>query len=129
MKALVYEEYAPDDNYERILKLKEIPDPKPKSNEVVFKVKAVGLNYNDIWGMRGKPIQIPMPHISGTDAAGEVIAVGEDVINIKVGDRVVHMEIFHAEFVMHVLTEENMIVETVKFGAFRQDRYGEDIAK
>jgi NADPH:quinone reductase-like Zn-dependent oxidoreductase len=89
MKALVYEEYAPDDNYERILKLKEISDPKPKSNEVVFKVKAAGLNYNDIWGMRGKPIQIPMPHISGTDAAGDVIAVGEDVTTIKVGDRIV----------------------------------------
>jgi NADPH:quinone reductase-like Zn-dependent oxidoreductase len=89
MKALVYEEYAPDDNYERILKLKEISDPRPKSNEVVFKVKATGLNYDDIWGMRGKPIQIPMPHISGTDAAGEVIAVGEDVTTIKVGDRIV----------------------------------------
>ncbi|HWY34953.1 MAG TPA: alcohol dehydrogenase catalytic domain-containing protein, partial [Nitrosopumilaceae archaeon] len=89
MKALVYEEYAPDDNYERILKLKEISDPIPKSNEVVFKVKAAGLNYDDIWGMRGKPIQIPMPHISGTDAAGEVIAVGEDVTTIKVGDRIV----------------------------------------
>jgi NADPH:quinone reductase-like Zn-dependent oxidoreductase len=89
MKALVYEEYAPDDNYEQILKLKEISDPKPKSNEVVFKVKAAGLNYNDIWGMRGKPIQIPMPHISGTDAAGDVIAVGEDVTTIKVGDRIV----------------------------------------
>lgn len=89
MKALVYEEYAPDDNYKRILKLKEIPDPKPKSKEVVFKVKVAGLNYDDIWGMRGKPIQIPMPHISGTDAAGEVIAVGDEVKNIKVGDRVV----------------------------------------
>ena len=89
MKALVYEEYAPDDNYERILKLKEISDPRPKSNEVVFKVKATGLNYDDIWGMRGKPIQIPMPHISGTDAAGEVIAIGEDVTTIKVGDRIV----------------------------------------
>ncbi len=89
MKALVYEEYAPDDNYKRILKLKEVPEPKPKPNEVVFKVKAAGLNYDDIWGMRGKPIQIPMPHISGTDAAGEVIAVGDEVRNIKVGDRVV----------------------------------------
>jgi NADPH:quinone reductase-like Zn-dependent oxidoreductase len=39
--------------------------------------------------MRGKPIQIPMPHISGTDAAGDVVAVGEDVSTIKVGDRVV----------------------------------------
>lgn len=89
MKALVYDEYAPDDNYKRILKLKEIPEPKPKPKEVVFKVKAAGLNYDDIWGMRGKPIQIPMPHISGTDAAGEVIDVGDEVRNIKIGDRVV----------------------------------------
>lgn len=89
MKGLVYEEYAPDDNYSKILKVKEVPDPKPKSNEVVFKVKAAALNYNDIWGMRGKPVPVPLPHISGSDAAGEVVAVGEDVTNIKVGDRVV----------------------------------------
>ncbi len=89
MKALVYEEYAPDDNFARILKIKELPDPTPKPNEVVFKVKFAGLNYDDIWAMRGRPIQIPMPHISGTDAAGEVIAVGNDVTTVKVGDRVV----------------------------------------
>ncbi|MBM3896377.1 MAG: zinc-binding dehydrogenase [Thaumarchaeota archaeon] len=89
MKALVYEEYARNDDFASILHIKDIEDPKPKPNEVVFQVKAAGLNYNDIWGMRGKPIQIPMPHISGTDAAGKVVAVGDDVTNIKVGDRVV----------------------------------------
>lgn len=89
MKAVVYEEYAPDDNYARILKVKEIADPKPRPNEVVFKVKAAALNYNDIWGMRGQPVAVPLPHVSGSDAAGEVIAVGEDVTTIKVGDRVV----------------------------------------
>lgn len=89
MKALVYEEYAPDDDYKKILKVKDVPEPKPKSHEVVFKVIVAGLNHDDIWGMRGKPIQIPMPHISGTDAAGQVVAVGEDVTTIKVGDRVV----------------------------------------
>lgn len=89
MKALVYEEYAPDDDFARILKIKEVPDPRPKPNEVVFKVNFAGLNYDDIWGMRGRPIQIPMPHISGTDAAGEVIAIGENVTSVKVGDRVV----------------------------------------
>lgn len=89
MKALVYEEYAPDDDYAKILKIKEIDYPKPKPNEVVFKVEYAGLNHDDIWGMRGKPLQIPLPHISGSDAAGRVVEVGEDVKEIKVGDRVV----------------------------------------
>lgn len=89
MKAVVYEEYAPDDNFKKILKVKDIAEPKPKPDEVVFKVKAAALNYNDIWGMRGQPVAVPLPHVSGSDAAGEVIAVGEEVTNIKVGDRVV----------------------------------------
>jgi len=89
MKALVYDEYTIDDNFSKILKIKDIPSPVPKSNEVVFKVKAAALNYDDIWGMRGKPLAVPLPHISGTDAAGEVTAIGSDVKNIKVGDRVV----------------------------------------
>lgn len=89
LKAVVYEQYAPDDNYAKILHVKEIPDPKPKPNEVVFRVRSAALNYNDIWGMRGRPIPIPLPHVSGSDAAGEVVAVGDDVITVKVGDRVV----------------------------------------
>jgi len=89
MKAVVYEKYAPNDDYKSILQVKEVPDPKPKPNEVVFKVKAAALNYNDIWGMRGQPVPVPLPHISGSDAAGDVIAVGEDVTGFKVGDKVV----------------------------------------
>ena len=89
MKALVYEKYAENDDFEAILQIKDIPRPSPKPDEVVFRVKAASLNYDDIWGMRGKPLAVPLPHISGTDAAGEVIAIGEDVKNIKIGDRVV----------------------------------------
>ena len=89
MKGLVYEDYATDDDYKKILKVKDVDDPKPKPDEVVFKVKVAALNYNDIWGMRGNPVPVPLPHISGSDAAGEVTAVGEGVKNIKVGDRVV----------------------------------------
>ncbi len=89
MKAVVYNEYAPDDNYAKILKVQDIDDPKPKADEVVFSNKASALNYNDIWGLRGVPIAIPLPHVSGSDVAGDVIAVGDDVKNIKVGDRVV----------------------------------------
>ena len=89
MKALVYEKYTEDDDFSKILEIKDIPEPLPRPNEVVFRVKAAALNYDDIWGMRGKPLAIPLPHISGTDASGEVIAIGEDVKNIKIGDRIV----------------------------------------
>ena len=89
MKAVVYTEYAPDDNYAKILKVQDIDEPKAKADQVIFKVKSTALNYNDIWGMRGNPVPVPLPHVSGSDAAGDVIAIGEDVKNIKVGDRVV----------------------------------------
>jgi NADPH:quinone reductase-like Zn-dependent oxidoreductase len=89
MKAVVYTEYAPDDNFSKILKVQDIDDPKPKADEVVFEVKSAAINFNDIWGMRGNPVPVPLPHVSGSDAAGDVIAVGDDVKNIKVGDKVV----------------------------------------
>ncbi len=89
MRALVYDEYTTDDDFSKILKIKNLPIPEPRSNEVVFKVISAACNYDDIWGMRGKPLAIPLPHISGTDAAGIVTAVGNDVKNFKVGDRVV----------------------------------------
>ena len=89
MKALVYENYAQNDDFESILQIKDIPEPTPKPTDVIFRVKAAALNYDDIWGMRGKPLAVPLPHISGTDAAGEVIAIGDNVKNIKVGDRIV----------------------------------------
>lgn len=89
MRALVFDEYTINDDYSNILKIKDIPEPVPKSDEIVFRVEAAALNYDDIWAMRGKPLAIPLPHISGTDAAGKVTAVGYNVKNIKVGDRVV----------------------------------------
>jgi len=89
MKAVVYEEYAPDDNFAKILKVQDIEEPEPRPDEVVFRVEAAALNFNDIWGMRGDPIPVILPHVSGSDAAGEVVAVGEDVRHIQVGDRVV----------------------------------------
>ena len=89
MKALVFDEYTKDDNFESILNIKEIPEPIIKPNEVIIKVESAALNYDDIWAMRGKPIDVPLPHISGTDASGVVIDVGDDVKNLKVGDRVV----------------------------------------
>ena len=88
MKAAVYREHSKDPR--QVVKIADIDVPKPKSNSVLIKVEAASYNYNDLWGIWGEPIKIPMPHISGSDAAGSVVEVGENVTgNIKVGDRVV----------------------------------------
>jgi NADPH:quinone reductase-like Zn-dependent oxidoreductase len=87
LRAAVYREHSKDPR--QVVKIEEIDVPKLKPNEVLIKVEAAAYNYNDLWGIWGEPIKIPMPHISGSDAAGTVVEVGEDVAKIKVGDRVV----------------------------------------
>jgi len=88
MKAAVYREHSEDPR--QVVKIEDIDTPKPKANEVLIKVEAASYNYNDLWGIWGEPIKIPMPHISGSDVAGTVVEVGENVTtnNIKVGQRV-----------------------------------------
>src|SRR5918912_2559211 len=86
MKAAVYRQHHRDPR--QAVKIEDIDTPKPKGNEVLIKVEAAAYNYNDLWGIWGEPIKIPMPHISGSDVAGTVAEVGENVTtNIKVGDR------------------------------------------
>ena len=87
MKAAVYREYSKDPK--QVVKIEDVDTPKIKSNEVLIKVEAAAYNYNDLWAIWGDPIKVPMPHISGSDAAGTVAEVGEDVTTLKVGDRVV----------------------------------------
>ncbi|HKU48982.1 MAG TPA: zinc-binding dehydrogenase [Nitrososphaera sp.] len=88
MKAAVYREHSKDPR--QVVKIEDIDTPRPKSNEVLIKVEAAAYNYNDLWGIWGEPIKIPLPHISGSDIAGTVVEVGEHTTgNIKVGDKVV----------------------------------------
>jgi alcohol dehydrogenase len=87
LKAAVFREYSEDPT--QVVRIEEVEVPKPGPGEVVFRVEAASYNYNDIWAIRGRPTQVPMPHISGSDAAGAVTEVGEDVKKVKVGDRVV----------------------------------------
>jgi len=58
-----------------VLRLEEAPDPELQPGEVLVRVRACALNHLDIWERKGLPrVQIPLPHISGSDVAGEVIA-------------------------------------------------------
>ncbi len=84
MKAVVFYENGGID------KLKHVDMEKPKISpyEVLVKVKACALNHLDIWVRQGLGIEIPMPHISGSDIAGEIAEVGMEVKNFRPGDKV-----------------------------------------
>ncbi|HUI24343.1 MAG TPA: zinc-binding dehydrogenase [Nitrososphaerales archaeon] len=87
MKAAVFREYSQDPK--QVVKIEEVEVPKPGPGEAVLRVEAASYNYNDLWAIRGDPTKVPMPHVSGSDAAGVVTDVGDDVKRLKVGDRVV----------------------------------------
>jgi NADPH:quinone reductase-like Zn-dependent oxidoreductase len=86
MKAIVFHQHgAPD-----VLKYEHAPDPVPRHNEVLVRVKACALNHLDLWVRRGLPnVPILLPHIPGSDVAGEIAQVGMDVTTVRVGQKVV----------------------------------------
>ncbi len=75
---------------DRDLRLEEIdPPPPPAAGEVQVRVRAIGLNFLDVWGFRGMAFaKRKMPQAAGVEAAGEVVALGEGVSRFKVGDKV-----------------------------------------
>ncbi|MGH9688451.1 MAG: zinc-binding dehydrogenase [Candidatus Acidiferrales bacterium] len=85
MKAVVLNEYGGPE----VLRLAEMPEPQFGANEVLVRVRACALNHLDLWLRRGLPTQpLAFPHILGADIAGEVAKIGNEVSNIRVGERV-----------------------------------------
>jgi len=71
------------------LAFRDVPEPSPGLGEVLVEVKAVSLNYRDLLVAKGyyNP-KMPLPRVPGSDAAGIVVAVGDGVTGVKLGDRV-----------------------------------------
>lgn len=68
----------------------DLPVPTPGQGEVLLAVRACGLNQVDLLSRDGQtPKAIPLPHISGTEVSGDVVAIGPGVTGWKAGDRVV----------------------------------------
>jgi NADPH:quinone reductase-like Zn-dependent oxidoreductase len=77
-----HEHGAPD-----VLRCEEAPDPFLAPGEVLVRVRACALNHLDLWARQGLPnIRVPMPHITGSDIAGEVVAAAAP--DVAIGRRV-----------------------------------------
>jgi NADPH:quinone reductase-like Zn-dependent oxidoreductase len=85
MKAAVIHEHGGPE----VITVDEVPDPTPGPGEVVVDVFAAALNHLDIWVRKGGRMDLDMPHVLGSDAAGIVSAVGDDVTRFERGDEVV----------------------------------------
>lgn len=67
----------------------DYPTPRALAHEVIVKVKACALNFHDIFSRRGMPgIKVPLPVITGSDIAGEIVEIGPDVEGWSLGDRI-----------------------------------------
>src|SRR6266550_2405021 len=85
MKAVVFDQHGGPE----VLEYTDAPDPTIKANEVLVEVKACALNHLDVWTRGGLPgIEIPLPHILGSDIAGVVREVGALVSWVQTGDEV-----------------------------------------
>ena len=85
MRALVCQAYGPIEN----LKVEDIPTPTPKPGEVLVRVGAAGVSFAALLGVQGKHQHKPaLPYVPGNEIAGHVVALGEDVRNVKVGARI-----------------------------------------
>jgi NADPH:quinone reductase-like Zn-dependent oxidoreductase len=83
MKAIRFHEFGGPE----VLKYEDVPDPRPREDQVLVRVKACALNHLDLWVRKGLP-GVKLPHINGSDVAGEVMEVGSYVAGVKRGMRV-----------------------------------------
>jgi NADPH:quinone reductase-like Zn-dependent oxidoreductase len=87
MKALTFHQHGSLEN----VRVGDVPDPVPGPGEALIEIRAAALNRLDLWVLEGWPgLNLPLPHIMGSDGAGVIVAVGDQVGEAwGSGDRVV----------------------------------------
>src|ERR1700726_4526714 len=90
MYALVFHQFGDAD----VLHYEAVPDPVPGSGQALVRMRAVGLNFADVYRRKGNyHLAGTPPWILGYEGAGVVEEVGEKVSNVKVGDRIAFADV------------------------------------
>ena len=106
MKAILVHEFGGPE----VLKLEELPTPRPAAGQVLVRIHAAGVNPYDTYMRNGLyPVKPALPYTPGSDAAGIVEAVGEGVTKVKKGDRVYTAKTLTGAYAEYALTLESQV--------------------
>lgn len=106
MKALLLSEHG---GLDQLKVVTDKPIPTASAGHVVIRVGASSFNYHDVFTVQGMPgIKVPLPVVIGLDMAGEIVEVGEDVADWKVGDRVLVNPLNRAKGLMGEMLDGGM---------------------
>jgi len=106
MKAIRVHEFGGPE----VLKLEELPTPKPSKGEVLVRVHAIGVNPYDTYMRAGTyPLKPPLPYTPGSDAGGTVEATGEGVSKAKPGDRIYTARTISGAYAEYALALEQQV--------------------
>lgn len=111
------------------LELFKIPDPEPKDDEVVVRVRACGLNRLDLWTEEGAlPVKLDLPRTPGCEIAGEIFALGKNISRWRAGDRVaVQSNLFCGECEFCARGRESLCVNGQILGVNRDGGFAEQV--
>jgi NADPH2:quinone reductase len=116
MKAILVHEFGGPE----VLKLEEVPTPKPAAGQVLVRIHGVGVNPYDTYMRAGTyAIKPPLPYTPGSDAAGVIEAVGDGVKKVKPGDRVYTARTLtgaYAEYALALEEQVHNLPEKISFG-------------
>jgi NADPH2:quinone reductase len=117
MKAIVIEQFGGPE----VLRLADVPDPRPGPHEVVVRVRAVGVNPVDAYRRSGQYGRLPpLPFTPGSDAAGEVEAVGTQVSRWRPGDRVYSDHTVSGAYASRLRCREDQVHPLPEVASFAQ---------
>jgi NADPH:quinone reductase len=106
MKAILVREFGGPE----VMKLEEIPTPKPAAGQVLVRIHAAGVNPYDTYMCAGTyAIKPPLPYTPGSDGAGVIEAVGDGVKKVKSGDRVYTAKTISGAYAEYALALEAQV--------------------
>ena len=106
MKAILVRQFGGPE----VLKLEEVPTPKPAGGQVLVRIHAAGVNPYDTYMRAGTYAQKPpLPYTPGSDGAGMIEAVGDGVNKVKKGDRVYTAKTVTGAYAEYALALEGQV--------------------